>query len=369
MQTCWTRETPIKPGADRLTERWTPPGPTAQSFTLDVRVGKPFDVMGIKGSDLTETVSYANFLAASVASLYGANSEIETVAACPACLADTASAPEAFRIFDIAYHRCSTCGHGFVRHRPTAAAFDRHFRKSTGHASAYVDQAAAERRIAEIVLPKLDWLLDIFATQVGGRPKRGIDVGAGGGHFVTAARRAGIDMTGWELAEESRRFAKTAFDIELKGEDYLKAPLEETDLITYWGLLEYVPAPRYFFEAARARLSPGKGLLVAEVPRLEAVSTLAQIDNPTQVARHMDPSSHINCFSDTSLFTALLETGFKPVAAWYFGMDAYELLTQAALRGGQHSLLDSCAAMIPLLQSGIDQGRICDDLVVAAVPV
>jgi hypothetical protein len=88
-----------------------------------------------------------------------------------------------------------------------------------------------------------------------------------------------------------------------------------------------------------------------------------------RVARHMDPTSHLNCFSDASLMTALTKSGFEPVAVWYFGMDVYELLIQLALRTGRDELLENCADMIAPLQACVDVGRHCDDLVVAARPV
>jgi hypothetical protein len=80
----------------------------------------------------------------------------------------------------------------------------------------------------------------------------------------------------------------------------------------------------------------------------------------------MDPTSHVNAFSDESLCTALVEEGFAPVAAWYFGMDAFEFAVQAALRAGEDSLLGKLVDWIAPLQRAADYGRQCDDIVVAA---
>jgi hypothetical protein len=63
-----------------------------------------------------------------------------------------------------------------------------------------------------------------------------------------------------------------------------------------------------------------------------------------------------------------METGFRPVAAWYFGMDFYEFLVQAALRLDEPRVLAELADLIPTLQASLDQGRQCDDLVIAARP-
>jgi hypothetical protein len=241
------------------------------------------------------------------------------------------------------------------------------FSSSEEHSSAYLDRAAAERRIEAIIAPKLDWVLDVYARSIGRKPAKAIDVGAGGGHFVAGATRAGIATEGWEVSAPSRRFAKSVFDVDLRGGDFT-AEAGGADLITFWGLLEYVPEPQIFLRAARERLSSENGLLVVEVPRFDALGTIVQACNPTGVARHMDPTTHINCFSDTSLMTALGRCGFEPVAAWYFGMDAYELLVQVALRSGHDDVLEKCADMIPALQAGIDAGLRCDDIIVAARP-
>ena len=67
--------------------------------------------------------------------------------------------------------------------------------------------------------------------------------------------------------------------------------------------------------------------------------------------------------------TLLVEGGFKPVAAWYFGMDIYETLLQMALRCNDPMILESMADFIPRLQQSVDLGRQCDDIIVAATPI
>jgi hypothetical protein len=82
----------------------------------------------------------------------------------------------------------------------------------------------------------------------------------------------------------------------------------------------------------------------------------------------MDPSTHVNCFTDASLVTALVLSGFRPVAAWYFGMDAYELLSQLALHLDDGAMMEKLAHIIPGLQHSLDSARLCDDMILACVP-
>ena len=155
------------------------------------------------------------------------------------------------------------------------------------------------------------------------------------------------------------------FGIELRNADFLSEP-SGAELVTFFGLLEYTPEPDRFLAAARRALGE-VGLLVVEVPRIDCVGTTVQKTWPETIARHLDPTSHVNCFSDESLEIALDRAGFEPVAAWYFGMDAYELLVQLALRGGAE-VGKHLAEPILSLQQAFDAARLCDDIVVAAVP-
>jgi hypothetical protein len=50
-------------------------------------------------------------------------------------------------------------------------------------------------------------------------------------------------------------------------------------------------------------------------------------------------------------------------------MDVYELVVQLALQLGDPSAVERLAPWIPELQASLDAGRLCDDVIVAAVPL
>lgn len=368
--TLWTRTASLEPQTPNGQETWTyaPNGRAARSFSLEVTTGKPLDVVGLKNTSLDDLRSYAATLAATADRLYLGDAALHPVSHCPCCHRATDDASEALQIFGVAYRRCASCGHAFVSPRPDERTANAVFAESDDHSQLYVDPDTLEVRLAQVIAPKLAWSLRVYETAVGGAPHDCLDVGAGGGHFVEGLRRHGVTAEGFELSRNSRAFAKRAFGLELSGDDFLTAPPSQCNLITMWGLLEYTPEPRKFLARARERLTPGDGLLVAEVPRFNAIGTVVQDMNPQSVARHMDPTSHLNCFSDASLATALVEEGFRPVAVWYFGLDAYELMVQVALRLGGQEAFVQLADMIPALQAACDAGRQCDDLIVAAIP-
>jgi 2-polyprenyl-3-methyl-5-hydroxy-6-metoxy-1,4-benzoquinol methylase len=344
--------------------RWELPDGTA--FELEVRVGKPLDVLGLKRTSLTELRDYAEGLARTAAELYAPEASRREIESCPMCAHPTDHAPVAAEVYGVSYHRCPRCGHGFVRSQPVTERIEARYAESDELAATYTDPESLELRMEQVVEPKVAWTLEAFRRHRGGDPRSAIDVGAGGGHFVAGLERAGIHAEGYEVSAASRRFARDAFGLDLRNEDFLAADAG-ADLVTFWGLLEYTPEPRRFLEAARRTIADEPGMLVVEVPRLDCLSSAVQQELPETVARHLDPTSHLNCFSDAGLATALHETGFRPVAAWYFGMDAYELAVQLALRVGDESFARLADLLLPL-QGALDEALFCDDLVVAALP-
>ena len=369
----WTKRTPLGgPPQRRLSEVWELAGGDGveASFEVRVDVGKPLDVMTLKGTDLKDIQEEAAFLRETAGTLYGPDSERRELTGCPCCDADTGRSLEEFSVFGVPYRRCWRCGHAFVRSQPTDEALSRVFSQSDRYAADYTDRDSLEVRIEQVVKPKLDWVREAYEEHCGRQPATVVDVGAGGGHFVEVCRREGMRAEGYEISSASRRFARQAFGIELLDEDFLSLSdqASEVDMVTFWGLLEYIPDPRRFLEAARGRLDPHDGMLIVEVPRFDCLGTAVQRECPETLVRHVVPTSHVNLFSDASLASALYLAGFEPVAVWYYGMDIYELLVQLALRLDDAELMGRAADLIPGLQASLDAGRLCDDIVVAAVP-
>jgi len=366
----WTRTAPLAIPAQIQAESWSyaPPHAAPRTFELKVYTGKPLDVMRLKQTTLKDLRDYAAFLAQTAQRLHAQDVQKKEIKQCPCCHTLITDPEEVLRIFDIAYVRCSACGHVFVGIQPDLQQVNSLFEDSADHSQIYIDPGTLEVRLSQVIVPKVNWVLETYQQVIGDTPTTCIDVGAGGGHFVAGMHRQVIKSMGFELSHTSRAFAKQAFDVELIGEDFLAADTNFANMVTMWGLLEYTPEPRRFIEKARKLLHPNHGLLVVEVPRFDALGTVAQAENPQNIARHMDPTSHPNCFSDSSLATALVETGFRPVAVWYFGMDAYELLVQLAMRLNNPQVLEDLGDMIPALQASCDLGRQCDNLIMAAIP-
>lgn len=362
----WSRRTSMVPQAGPVPEVWERRRPDGgvDCVPVEVRFGKPLDVLGLRPVDPDEARGYLHELRTAADALRGGATMART--ACPCCGAPAATGAPELTVTDIPYTRCGGCGHLWVVNQPTPEALAARFRDDDALSGVYTDTAALERRMRDIVAPKLDWVRDA-AARFGRGVARSVDLGAGGGHFVAAARRAGLDASGFEISLASCAFARDVLGVDLVHGDVLAAapPAEGVDVVTLWGVLEYVPEPAGFVEHA-ARFLADDGLLVVEVPRADALSTAVQRAFPDTVWRHMEPTSHVNVFSDASLATLLWDAGFAPVAAWYFGMDAYELVCQLAMRLPADAVAGMAPALVAL-QPVLDRARLCDDVIVAAV--
>ncbi len=368
--TTWHRITPLGHGiSDGRIEVWEcrDRDRVVLSWPVQVELSKPLEVVEFKGDDVTLVRRMADSLARAAAILYGPEQKLVRVSCCPACGSSIGDAPKALRVFNIAYRRCRGCGHLFVSPQPTAEALRRRYTDAGELSDVYVDRRAAEFRIEQVAEPKLRWVRDILRKSTGRDCCTILDVGAGGGHFVEACRRSGLAAEGHELSERGRRFAREAFHLNLRGGDCMvSADGEAVDVVTFWGMLQYMSQPLRYLQYARGRITETDGLVVVEVPRAESLSTTAQRIWPSQVARHLDPTSHLHVYSDSSIVWSLVRAGLRPVAAWYFGMDAYELLNNLALLASDASLVRKASEAIGELQRDIDRAQYCDSIVIAA---
>jgi hypothetical protein len=120
---------------------------------------------------------------------------------------------------------------------------------------------------------------------------------------------------------------------------------------------------------AASKILLGKeGLVITEVPRWDCLSSAVQSVFFNSIVRHLDPLGHINCFTDSSLATAFKESNFDIVAAWYFGMDAYELFTQISYLLNKNKVIKEMGEYIPEFQGRLDLARLSDEMVFVGKP-
>lgn len=370
----WERHGPLgTPSGDSGLEHWVlrDGSSVLAAHPVALTLGKKLDVRTLRSETSVELLAYAAQFRAIIDRLYADKSKLRALPACPACGGGIENCAPAIEVHGVGYVACGNCGHVFIPKQPVSEALFESFEGEEGLSTFYVDPKTLEFRMQNIIAPKLDWVLDAFKRQYGGAPASILDVGAGGGHFVAGCRRRGLAAEGVEISRTSVRFAQSALGVALRHGNYLvsASSLGTFDLLTFWGLLEYAPNPGAFFAAARRQLTPGAGMLIVEVPRADSFSLEVQKQFTKTIWRHAMPDSHMNLYSDASLATLLHDNGFKPVAAWYFGMDIYEYLMQAGLAMATDRVMAELGDTIAPLQEFLDRARLSDDIVVAAVPV
>lgn len=367
----WMRTRPFEPGTEQ-DELWTCRESGAESlYPVHVTHGKPIDILALKLNMVEDYRGHVDKIRSSREELYGA-AELEAIRQCPVCGQGADNLPVILEIYKAEYVQCRECAHYFVKARPTQQALEDFYSQSEYYQATYADPRTTRTRIEQVALPKVEWVTERFRRQYDREPERILDVGAGSGHFVKACRDAGYAADGVEVSKFGREFCQLNFEFELIDKDFIESWEDfkgQYDLVTFWGVIEHVPYPVAMLEAASKVVAGWEAMVVAEVPRWNCFGTAVQGVFLDSIVRHLDPLGHINCFTDTSLATAFRRAPLQPAAAWYFGMDAYELLTQTAYALEDNRALETLKHALPDLQQRLDWAQLSDEIVIAGTPV
>lgn len=105
------------------------------------------------------------------------------------------------------------------------------------------------------------------------RGGRVLDIGCGGGLFLSKMKAGGAECIGVELSDTRAHYAKTKHGLEV-----IKRPIEDTywethhgkfDVVSLWDVIEHVNYPMATVRAAAAMLKPG-GILLIDTPCRDA---------------------------------------------------------------------------------------------------
>lgn len=344
----------------------------AKKSKVEVTLGKATDLLRLKSNIVADFAVNSKKMNQLRQELLFSKNRLRRVTSCPVCSFSAKRARPRLTIYGLTYVQCPNCSHCFCDRMLTKTALERFYSQSVKYQSTWTDRKTAEIRLNQVAVPKVKWLLRHFRKLYHGRPRAILDVGAGSGHFVAACRQQGLQADGLELSQSGREFCRRQFGFDLLNGDFVKdwrSLPPDYEVVTFWGVIEHTLRPPDMLRAAAHLLRDKKGLVVAEVPRWNSFGTVVQTVFTDTVARHLDPLGHINCFTDESLGTAFARSGFKVTAAWYFGMDAYELLVQLSHLLGDTGLIDQFGRrLLPVLQQRIDLVKLSDKVVFAGVP-
>ena len=209
--------------------------------------------------------------------------------------------------------RCSACDNRFLAPADVPVDLESLYSTeyfsggvATGYPTYQQDAPMLERNFAERVRRISRWHA----------PGRILDVGAAYGYFVKAAREAGWDASGVELAPEVAREAAQLAQAEIIAGDFLQVSLVPGfDVITMFDVIEHVRDPLAWLVHARELLAPG-GLLVIETG--DVASAWAR-----WLGRYwyfLDPPQHLWYFTGAGLEALLARAGFRaPPQRWRSG--------------------------------------------------
>jgi len=363
----WKLAQPLTITEQAIEEHWIREG---LAFPVTTRFGKKTNLLRLK-KEIIETlkkqVAYYN---ESRRSLFEAE-DLEVVGECMVCGAKASDSTPKAEVYGATFSQCPECTHVFRSAGPTKEAVEEFYRTDTHYAATYTSREVSEFRVESIALPWVDWMVGTFKAKTGRSPRNIVDVGSGGGHFVEGCRRRGLNATGIEISDASCAFARETWGFEQDQRDFAEVAKEYAgaDIVTFWGMLEHTPNPLEILSRSMDVFAGNReGMVVAKLPRWSCLSAAVQTLTPDTIVRHLDPLGHAMIFTDASAAELFYRAGFRPAAAWYFGMDVYETIMQFCHQVDQYDVLTKTGELQVDLQQKIDEARFSDNFVLAGFP-
>lgn len=191
---------------------------------------------------------------------------------------------------------CSQCGLGFVNPRPTISEIQKYY------PAAYFEKPATksnERYLQRRFAAEAKYLKGL---EIGGGPKKLLDLGCATGDFPRFMAARGWDVEGVEVSVAAEQIK----DFRVYTEEFHDIPVNEPtyDAVTAWAVLEHVHNPMAYFEKAASVVKPG-GLFVFHVPNFGSAAS-----------RYLfceDVPRHLYFFTRETVSRYLQKTGFSLV--------------------------------------------------------
>lgn len=276
-------------------------------------------------------------------------------------------------VFGYQYSMCQSCGHIYCATPPLefaiAELYSSESKLKSVQSKIYLDEELFNIRADSIALPKVRFIIDALKAVTDVTPSCWVDVGSGAGEVLHAVRNSGIRAFGIESDCEECRFARSKGLIvsnEYLSDENSSELLKEAQIVSFFNVLEHIALPRRLIDLVSKEIS--KGFLVFEVPRHPSISSLSTELFPDMACRHIYPPDHLHVFSENSIRSLLLDSGFEIVAKWYFGQDFFDLISSAAANQGisSNSVWSEVAQIAPKLQQVIDEGGLSDSVLIVA---
>jgi len=192
--------------------------------------------------------------------------------------------------------RCASCGLAYVNPRPTEHEMRRYY------PSDYGPHDATPPSLTERVYYRL------FRKVPAPPGSTLLDVGCGGGKYLSFLRERGYRISGIEVNAELAEHLRSEFGLQVYEEPITRAPIPEAsfDVVTLWWVLEHTHDPLSTLRAAHRALRPG-GTIVVSLQNFASIGRL--LFGTTW--HHLDVPSHLYHFEPRTLRDILRRANFE----------------------------------------------------------
>ncbi len=240
-----------------------------------------------------------------------------------------------FKNHGVDYSICDVCGHINGLHEDTEVFVNQLYAAESGrnYSSNYL--ANYQERVEKIYIPKVDFLYSSLKNEdiVLSSDFSITDFGCGGGHFVNAATKKGIEAFGIDISKHLIGIAREAYINAFPNAEQppFQSNSDERELLnslqrcdstvaSFIGVLEHLKNPNDFIDAYCH--SPVKYLYIS-VPLFSLSVFIENIF--TSVFPRQLSGGHTHLYTHKSLQWITEKFSLEKVSAWHFGTDAMDL--------------------------------------------
>jgi len=152
--------------------------------------------------------------------------------------------------------------------------------------------------------------------------KKLLDVGCGNGYFLSIAKEACKHCVGSEFSDHLRKFTQEKTGLTIYCETLEEFPERDFDIITAFDVIEHIPSPVPFVQAASKLLTPG-GHILLYTPNFDSFSIRVMREHSSIV----DGTEHVILFNQTSLKKLGEMTGLKVIHTETRGLDIHSIIS------------------------------------------
>ena len=269
------------------------------------------------------------------------------------------------KVYDYPYFECAGCGHIFLGHQIFDDSIIEMYQNHMD--TIYLDEDLFDIRVNDIAVPKLNFIKSHSPAET-----RLLDIGAGVGEIVSAAKKIGWHALGVDADPVEVGFAnKKGINVKqtFVTSENVHGLVKDFNVVTFFNVIEHIKNPLDFLHVVSDALIKDT-IVCVEVPRHPSISSVCNIAFENMVHRHIYPPEHLNIFTEKSIEIMLRECSLEPIAIWLYVQDAYELISCAFADSNiKNNIMDSLVNMVGDFQKIIDKNNLSDFMLVLAKKV